>query len=106
MRVLRVGELVQGKSGIVDSGGGVFCDRNPLPTPLGIHRLFTIPLYRRLGIGEHLLDAAARHTVYACVFDPTQGEAAFSQPTESGRRAMERWGKGAVRVFADDDSQS
>lgn len=48
---------------------------------------------------------ACEHTVYGCTFDPTKGEVAFSQPTESGRGVMERWGGGEVRVFVDDQSQ-
>ncbi len=76
-----------------------------LPTPLGIHRLFTIPFYRSLGIAQVLLDAAGEHTVYGCTFDPQEGEVAFSQPTESGRAVMEKWGGGGVRVFVDDESQ-
>ncbi|EIW68890.1 hypothetical protein TREMEDRAFT_68850 [Tremella mesenterica DSM 1558] len=105
MRVLRPGEQLGEDVRVVDSGGGVICDPTPLPTPLGIHRLYTIPSYRSLGTARHLLDCAARHTVYGCTFDPTKGEAAFSQPTESGRRAMERWSEGNARVFVDDESQ-
>jgi N-acetyltransferase len=52
-----------------------------------------------------LLNAAASETVYGCSFDPTKGEVAFSQPTESGKRTMEKWGGGAIRVFVDDESQ-
>ena len=38
-------------------------------------------------------------------FDPRKGEVAFSQPTNSGRITMEKWGGGDVRVFVDDESQ-
>ncbi|CAK9783366.1 hypothetical protein CC85DRAFT_90012 [Cutaneotrichosporon oleaginosum] len=100
MRVLHSGEDVKDS---VDSGGGVVCDPTPLPTPLGIHRLFVVPAYRRCGLARAMLDAAASHTVYGCRFDPTAGEVAFSQPTDSGRAVMQAWGKGAVRVF--DESQ-
>jgi N-acetyltransferase len=96
MRVLRTGEDVDNK---VDSGGGVVCDPTPLPTPLGIHRLFVVPAYRGCGLARAMLDAAAAHTVYGCRFDPTAGEVAFSQPTDSGRAVMQAWGKGGVRVF-------
>ena len=75
----------------------------PLPTPLGIHRLYTIPSYRSLGIAEALLDVACLHTIYACPARPEKGQVAFSQPTQSGARMMRRWGKGGVRVF--DESQ-
>lgn len=76
-----------------------------LPTPLGIHRLFTVPAYRGLGLARALLDTAARETVYGCEFDPAAGQVAFSQPTESGRQVMLAWGGDAVRVFVDDESQ-
>ncbi|WVQ79064.1 hypothetical protein IAT38_001157 [Cryptococcus sp. DSM 104549] len=113
MRVLGYGEkLGEGASGeggkrVVESGGlgSVMCDPEHLPTPLGIHRLYTAPLYRSHGLSLHLLDAAREHTVYGCSFDPSKGEAAFSQPTESGRAVMQRWGGGQVRVFVDDESQ-
>lgn len=78
---------------------------SPLPTPLGIHRLFTVPAYRSLGLAHILLDAASSHTVYGYTFDPKKGEVAFSQPTDSGRAVMEKWGGGRVRVFVDDESQ-
>ncbi|OCF32379.1 hypothetical protein I316_06049 [Kwoniella heveanensis BCC8398] len=94
---------------VVSSGGlgSVICDPKPLPTPLGIHRLYTMPSYRSHGLSLHLLDAACNHTVYGCAFDPQRGEVAFSQPTESGRGVMHAWGKGTgkVRVFVDDESQ-
>lgn len=77
----------------------------PLPTPLGIHRLFTIPSYRSLGLAQVLLDAACETMVYGCAFNPHKGEVAFSQPTQSGRAVMEKWGGGGVRVFVDDESQ-
>lgn len=77
----------------------------PLPTQLGIHRLYTIPTYRSIGIAEALLDAACAHTIYACPARPEKGQVAFSQPTQSGARMMRRWGRGGVRVFVDDESQ-
>ncbi|KAL1410260.1 hypothetical protein Q8F55_004266 [Vanrija albida] len=102
MRVLREGESGEG---VVDSGGGVMCDPERLPTPLGIHRLFTVPAYRGHGLAQLLLDATAANMVYGCTFDPRAGQVAFSQPTESGRKTMEKWGGGSVRVFVDDESQ-
>jgi len=118
MRVLKPNE---GKGGqVVDSGEGVLCeyvtslvhtsrradDRStPLPTPLGIHRLFTIPTYRSIGLAKLLLNAACENTIAGTSFDPRMGEVAFSQPTNSGRITMEKWGGGEVRVFVDDESQ-
>ncbi|WVF67082.1 hypothetical protein IAT40_001827 [Kwoniella sp. CBS 6097] len=98
----------EGKKVIASGGlGSVICDPKPLATPLGIHRLYTIPSYRSHGLSLHLLNAACTNTVYGCAFDPQKGEVAFSQPTESGRGVMHAWGKGTgkVRVFVDDESQ-
>ena len=89
-----------------DSYGVDADDRStPLPTPLGIHRLFTIPTYRSIGLAKMLLDAACANTIAGTSFDPRKGEVAFSQPTNSGRITMEKWGGGEVRVFVDDESQ-
>ncbi|ODO06180.1 hypothetical protein L198_01412 [Cryptococcus wingfieldii CBS 7118] len=105
MRVLKDGEGVDKK--VVETGGfgSVSCEPTHLPTPLGIHRLYTIPSYRSHHLSTHLLNAACAHTVYGCELDPKKGQVAFSQPTESGRKMMERWGGGEVRVFVDDESQ-
>ncbi|WVO20091.1 uncharacterized protein IAS62_001381 [Cryptococcus decagattii] len=107
MKVLKEGEMEKEKSTTIESGGfgSVTCDPTPLPTPLGIHRLYTTPSYRSYSLSSRLLDVACEHTVYGCTFDPRKGEIAFSQPTESGRGVMERWGGGEVRVFVDDESQ-
>lgn len=95
-------ETVQIQSG---GSGSVTCLPTPLSTPLGIHRIFTIPTYRSLHLAHTLLDAACENTVYGCTFDPKKGHVAFSQPTQSGRGVMERWGGGGVRVFVDDERQ-
>ena len=58
-----------------------------------------------MSLAQHLLDATCDNMVYGCAFDPRKGQVAFSQPTESGRKVMERWGGGAVRVFVDDERQ-
>ncbi|KAK6907203.1 hypothetical protein I203_101193 [Kwoniella mangroviensis CBS 8507] len=113
MRVLKDGEQLQCEGAekerkvVVESGGfgSVTCDPAPLPTPLGIHRLYISPSYRSNNLSYHLLNASCSNTVYGCTFDPTVGDVAFSQPTQSGRAVMERWGQGGIRVFADDESQ-
>ncbi|RSH94531.1 hypothetical protein EHS25_004335 [Saitozyma podzolica] len=106
MRVLRDSDSEQREGlKIVDTGGGVICDPKPLPTNLGIHRLFTVPSYRGHHLAQGLLEAACKHTIYGLPLSPSSGQVAFSQPTDSGRRMMERWGGGAVRVFVDDESQ-
>nr|XP_018264561.1 uncharacterized protein I303_02731 [Kwoniella dejecticola CBS 10117]OBR86719.1 hypothetical protein I303_02731 [Kwoniella dejecticola CBS 10117] len=109
MRVLSDGEVQNKPKGkvVIESGGfgSVTCDPESLSTPLGIHRLYISPSYRSNNLSVHLLDAACSDTVYGCHFDPLKGEVAFSQPTQSGRTIMEKWGKGHVRVFVDDESQ-
>ncbi|KAF8136161.1 hypothetical protein EV363DRAFT_1395304 [Boletus edulis] len=70
----------------VDASSGLFCHPSPLPTPLGITRLF-------------LLSAAAATFIHACPLDPTKGQVAFTQPTEGGCAVMEKWGKGFVRIY-------
>ncbi|KAG8985148.1 hypothetical protein FRB90_004908 [Tulasnella sp. 427] len=79
--------------------GGIFCDPKPLPTPMGIHRVFVSAEHRHQGIACALLSAAAKTFIYRCPLDPTKGEVAFSQPTSAGRGVMMRWGKGGVRIF-------
>ncbi|ORX36301.1 hypothetical protein BD324DRAFT_651542 [Kockovaella imperatae] len=102
MRVLKEMESVDHQ---VDSGGGVVCDPTLLPTPLGIHRLFTVPAYRNLSLSRTLLNAACEHTIYGMTIDPSKGHVAFSQPTDSGKKVMLKWGGGSIRVFVDDERQ-
>ncbi|KAI0341761.1 hypothetical protein BDW22DRAFT_1358630 [Trametopsis cervina] len=71
----------------------------PLPTPLGISRLFVSSSHRRLGIGSRLLTAAALTFIHGCPLDPKKGEVAFSQPTGLGGKVMEKWTGGKGRVF-------
>ncbi|KAF8312733.1 uncharacterized protein EI90DRAFT_3282897 [Cantharellus anzutake] len=79
--------------------GGLFCLPNPVPTPLGIPRIFTASSYRHQGIAQHLLNAATRTSIHGCVLDPSKGQVAFSQPTGAGRGLMEKWGGGMVRIY-------
>lgn len=84
---------------VEDEGDAVKCDPKRLPTPLGIHRVFTVPGFRGQGLAVAMLDAAAGHTVYGRGFKPA--EVAFSQPTAGGRKVMRKWG--VTRVFEEDD---
>lgn len=84
---------------IEDSGDAIKCDPKRLPTPFGIHRVFTVPSFRGQGLAVAMLDTAAGHTVYGRSFKPV--ETAFSQPTEGGRKVMRKWG--VTRVFEEDD---
>jgi N-acetyltransferase len=83
----------------VDASSGLFCHPTPLPTPLGITRLFVSSAHRRQGIATQLLSAAAATFIHACPLDPTKGQVAFTQPTEGGSAVMEKWGKGFVRIY-------
>ena len=83
----------------VDHSTGLFCSPKPLPTPMGIPRLFVSTSNRRMGIARHLLDAAAETFIHGCPLDQTKGQVAFSQPTGMGQKVMMDWGKGGVRVF-------
>jgi len=84
---------------VVDPSSGLFCHPSPIPTPLGIPRLFVPSAHRRRGIATHLLSAAAATFVHGCPLDPTKGQVAFTQPTQSGRAVMEKWGKGSARIY-------
>ncbi|KAJ7168218.1 hypothetical protein C8R43DRAFT_143193 [Mycena crocata] len=83
----------------VDTSSGVFCHPAPLPTPLGIPRLFVSSTHRRQGVASKLLSAAAETFIYGCVLDPRKGEVAFTQPTGDGSAVMHRWGGGGVRIY-------
>lgn len=83
----------------IDTSTGLFCHPAPLPTPMGIPRLFVSSAHRKLGIATHLLNAAAATFIHGCKLDPKKGEVAFTQPTNSGQAVMQRWGKGGVRIY-------
>lgn len=83
----------------LDSDTGLFCHPAPLPTPLGIPRLFVSSVHRRLGIASKLLSAAAETFIYGCPLDPRKGQVAFTQPTGDGNAVMQYWGAGGVRVY-------
>ncbi|KZV64924.1 hypothetical protein PENSPDRAFT_638965 [Peniophora sp. CONT] len=84
---------------VVDTDTGLHCLPAPLPTSMGIPRLFVPTAYRRAGVARTLLDAAARTFVHGCKLDPRAGDVAFTQPTQSGRAVMENWGRGGVRIY-------
>ncbi|KAF8527062.1 hypothetical protein JB92DRAFT_2868645 [Gautieria morchelliformis] len=86
---------------LVSVEGGLYCSPELHPTPLGIPRLFVPSKHRRQGIAKLLLTAAAKTFVHGCELDPTKGQVAFSQPTGDGRKVMENWGKGGIRIYED-----
>ncbi|KAF8522121.1 hypothetical protein BU17DRAFT_45101 [Hysterangium stoloniferum] len=84
---------------VIQVDGGLYCSPQLYSTPMGIPRLFVPSTHRRKGIALMLLNAAAKTFVHGCELDPTKGQIAFSQPTGDGRKVMERWGKGGVRIY-------
>ncbi|KAF8226903.1 hypothetical protein L208DRAFT_1460701 [Tricholoma matsutake] len=85
----------------IDASTGVFCHPTPLPTPLGISRIFVSSSHRRRGIASKLLSAAAETFIHGCPLDPRKGHVAFTQPTGDGSAVMLRWGGGCVRIYED-----
>ncbi|KAK2467020.1 hypothetical protein APHAL10511_001278 [Amanita phalloides] len=84
---------------IVDTGMGIFCHPEPLPTPMGIPRLFVASTHRRQGVASKLLTVAAKTFIHGYELDPRKGEVAFTQPTGDGKAVMLRWGGGGVRIY-------
>ena len=83
----------------VDVSTSLYCSPEPLPTPLGISRIFVSSSYRRLGVASRLLTAAAENFIHGIALDPAKGEVAFTQPTASGKVLMEKWGKKGARIY-------
>ncbi|EPT06076.1 hypothetical protein FOMPIDRAFT_1026924 [Fomitopsis schrenkii] len=86
----------------VDTSTGLYVHPAPLPTPMGIPRLFVSSAHRRLGIATHLLAAAAKNFILGCPLDPTKGEIAFTQPTGAGKAVLESWGRGGIRIYEEE----
>lgn len=83
----------------VDASTSLYCSPEPLPTPLGIPRMFVSSSFRRLGIASRLLAAAAENFIHGVTLDPARGEVAFTQPTTSGKALIEKWGKKGARIY-------
>ncbi|EMD38343.1 hypothetical protein CERSUDRAFT_64600 [Gelatoporia subvermispora B] len=86
----------------VDTTTNLYVRPAPLPTPMGIPRLFVSSSHRRLGIATHLLAAAASTFILGCPLDPAKGEVAFTQPTGAGKAVLEAWGKGGIRIYEEE----
>ncbi|KAI8998467.1 hypothetical protein BD414DRAFT_505244 [Trametes punicea] len=86
----------------VDSSTNLYVYPTPLPTPLGIPRLFVSSAHRRLGIASRLLSVAAATFILGCPLDPARGEVAFTQPTGAGKAVLEAWGRGGVRIYEEE----
>lgn len=89
----------------VDTASNLYVHPAKLPTPLGIPRLFVSSSHRRLGIASHLLSTAAASFILGCPLDPAKGEVAFTQPTGAGKAVLETWGKGAVRIYEEEQGR-
>jgi N-acetyltransferase len=85
----------------IDPTTSLYVYPTPLPTPLGISRIFVSSGHRRQGVAQHLLSAAAATFIHGFPLDPAQGHVAFTQPTIRGHAVMESWGKGGVRIYED-----
>lgn len=83
----------------VDEASNLYVDPSPLPTPMGIPRLFVASTHRRMGIASRLLTAATQNFILGCPLSPSKGEVAFSQPTGAGKAVLEKWGQGGVRIY-------
>ena len=87
------------KANLIHVEGNLYCKPERHPTVMGIPRLFVSSSYRRKGIAQMLLSAAAVNFIHGCTLSPAKGEIAFSQPTSMGRAVMEKWGQGGVRIY-------
>jgi len=83
----------------IDSTTPLFVQPTPLPTPMGISRLFVARSHRRSGIAMKLLSAASETFIHGCKLDPKLGQVAFTQPTRAGAAVMREWGNGGVRIY-------
>ncbi|PCH38147.1 hypothetical protein WOLCODRAFT_130714 [Wolfiporia cocos MD-104 SS10] len=89
----------------VDTSTNLYVHPNPLPTPMGIPRLFVSSTHRRLSIASRLLSAAAQTFILGCPLDPAKGEVAFTQPTGAGKAILEKWGRGGVRIYEEEQGR-
>ncbi|TNY19738.1 ESCO1/2 acetyl-transferase-domain-containing protein [Rhodotorula diobovata] len=84
--------------------GAIFCSPTPLPTLLGIQRIWTSTSSRRHGLASLLLDFAAGRYVYGSPIPRERRAAdfAFSQPTGKGQKLARAWtGTKGFKVFVD-----
>ena len=86
----------------VDDSTNLYVHPTPLPTPMGIPRLFVSSEHRRLGIASRLLSIAASTFILGCPLYPERGDIAFTQPTGAGKAVLESWGKGGIRIYEEE----
>lgn len=76
----------------------------PVPTLIGIHRIWTSSSYRRSALASLLLDAVAARFIYAAPISKSarKDAVAFSQPTGAGMALARSWtGTKAFKVFVE-----
>ncbi|GAA5952489.1 hypothetical protein JCM21900_005326 [Sporobolomyces salmonicolor] len=84
--------------------GAIFCSPTPLPTLLGVQRIWTSTSSRRHGLATLLLDQMASCYIYGFPISHERRsvDVAFSQPTGKGQELARRWtGTQAFKVFVD-----
>ncbi|GAA5971913.1 hypothetical protein JCM11641_001568 [Rhodosporidiobolus odoratus] len=84
--------------------GAIFCSPTPLPTLLGIQRIWTSTSSRRSGLASLILNHVAARYVYGSPI-PLERRAidfAFSQPTGKGQKLARAWTRSErFKVFID-----
>ncbi|GAA5911437.1 hypothetical protein JCM5296_004734 [Sporobolomyces johnsonii] len=84
--------------------GAIFCSPTPLPTLLGVQRIWTSTSSRRHGLATLLLNQMASRYIYGFPISHERRsvDVAFSQPTGKGQELARRWtGTQAFKVFVD-----
>jgi N-acetyltransferase len=81
----------------IDSG--LYCYPEKISAAMGVSRLFVSTVHRRKSVAAALLAAAAKTFIHGCPLRIEDETVAFSQPSESGRKFMESFGKGLIGVF-------
>ncbi|BGP15008.1 hypothetical protein JCM10213_002848 [Rhodosporidiobolus nylandii] len=100
-------EEVEPERGLLRFGeeeGAIFCSPIPLPTLLGVQRIWTSTSSRRAGLATLLLDHVAAKFVYGCAVPPERRKLdfAFSQPTGKGQKLAKAFTEtDGFRVFVD-----
>ncbi|GAA6029850.1 hypothetical protein JCM8097_001078 [Rhodosporidiobolus ruineniae] len=98
-------EMQDGEKSLLRFGedqGAIFCSPTPLPTLLGVQRIWTSTPSRRCGLSSLLLTLSAAHYFYGCPIPPERRavDFAFSQPTGKGQKLARAWtGSERFRVF-------
>ncbi|MBW0529957.1 hypothetical protein O181_069672 [Austropuccinia psidii MF-1] len=77
-----------------DAASELYCSPKPQKALLGIHRIWTSPNHRRLGLAKKLLNSVAMTCIYNLPIQQHQDRRkliAFSQPSESGMKLAMNW---------------